>query len=208
MTVKPRIKPLLPAWVKKPLKRLGVYTYNVCYCEKDLSEPFEHVEARIPVRIQVATEQQKDRIQERADKDERSRLELFRQEKDTCLVALDEDKIAGYTWYNNRVVKLGGVRVKNLPRGGAFMCGSVVYPEYRGVKLFQNIISEVIERLKSEDYRFLCNMVDLNNPTAIRARERFITRRLPVKVVVLPLIGAQIIGENFVPGELSASVVK
>ena len=208
MTMQAQKRPLLPAWLKKPLKHLGIYTFNVYYCEKDLTEPYQPVEARIPIRVQEATEQHKDQIYSRAEQAEKSRIELFRKAGDTCLVALDGNKIAGYTWYNNRAVKLGGVRVKNLPRGGAFMCGSVVYPEYRGKKLFQSLISQVIKRLKSENYRFLSNMVDLNNPVAIRARERFITRRLGVKVVVLPLIGAQILGRNFVPGRLDTSEAK
>jgi hypothetical protein len=198
--VQRRKKYLVPNWIKAPLKRCGIYVFNVYYCEKDLQEPFEPVNATIPIEIRRATEEEKDKIYKRADRAEKKRIARYREQGDTCLVALDNKNLAGYTWYNTKIIKLERAAVKKLPPGGAFMCGSVVYPEYRGKKLFQNIISGVIERLKEEKLGFLSNMVDLNNAAAINARQRFITDCISVKVIILPIIGARIIGRTFEPG--------
>ncbi len=197
-----RKRPLLPKWIKKPLKLLGIQFFNSYYCEKNLRESFTPIKAKIALKIRVATEAEKDRIWRRADRLEKKRMERARREGDTCLVALHGRKIAGYTWFSHRMVKVDSHMIKPLPKGSAFMFDSVVYPEYRGKKVFQNIISEVIRYNRKKGNRFLGNLVDQNNIPAIKARDHFISGKIGLKLVVLPYGKARILSGDFTPGTI------
>ena len=120
----------------------------------------------------------------------------------TCYVAMHGSEIAGYTWVNRSVVDMGGLVVARLPADGAYNYESLVFPEYRGKKIFQSLVGAVYSDMKAAGCTFTANLVDTHNAASIAARRRFGVAFQSARFLGIPLLGVIPLGRRFVVGKV------
>ena len=118
----------------------------------------------------------------------------------TCFVALHQGQVVGYSWVHRSVIELFGHRVARLSANGSYTTNGFVLPEYRGKKVFQCLTCAVYTRMKAEGYTFTCNLVDRGNVASITARANLGARFQETWILLLPWVGAVVLGRGFVMG--------
>ena len=69
-------------------------------------------------------------------------------------------------------------------------------------KVFECLIAAYYKKMQQQGYRFVWNLVDVHNPPAIRARERFKAKRKRIYVILLPFNLHITIGKPIGEGKL------
>jgi GNAT superfamily N-acetyltransferase len=169
--------------------------------EQDLQDPIPEVKPPIELEIGIATIDDLRSIEDRMDG---ASEKFFHGDKEfflaavkrgnTCFVAKTNGQIAGYTWVNFHDVPLFFDAVARYPRDTAHTFNALVFPEYRGKKVFQAISRELYTYLKSQGYRYACNLISRNNVPAIRAKQTAGARVQMVRFTKLPYCQLKVSG--------------
>lgn len=182
------------------VRPLGVRFFDVHYLEKDLRGELQAIECPIALEVRLAEETDLAGILARSEPEIAARLERARAIGSTCYVAVHEGKIAGYSWANRKVVDMGGLIVARMPAEGAYNYESLVFPEFRGNKIFQCLIGAVYADMKAAGCTFTANLVDTHNAASIAARRRHGVAFQSARYLGVPFLGAVPLGRRFVVG--------
>ena len=178
----------------------GIRFYNLYYCEKDLLSEIQDVDLPIELEINLATEEDLEAIIKRRGPKIQKEFDQAIKFGGFCYVALSDGNIAGHSWVNPDLIDLLGMKVAKLPDGGSYNYMSYVFPEYRGKKVFQNMIRAVYTRMKKERCAFTANLVDKSNAASISARRRFGVTFQNAQFLKIPGFRPIIVGKRFVMG--------
>ncbi len=175
----------------------GVRFYELYYVEKNLSDDIEKIALSIDLDIRKATDEDLNRIPRYLNNKDRENFEYNIAIKSTCYVAAHKDRIAGYSWASRRFIYIDGMILSKLPSGGSYNTDSYVFPEFRGNKIFQKLISAVYIEMKKSGCSFTSNIVATNNAPSIAARKRFGVTFQPTYILRLPGPVPLFIGKRF-----------
>jgi len=194
-------KPLIQRIASRAVGFFGVKFYNLYYGEKNLLVDIEPVDSSIELQIHKATDKDLNTIIDRLSAETRKNFECAKAIGSTCYIAVNDGKIAGYTWVNQKFIDLVGNIVTKLPKGGSYNYNSYVFPEYRGKRVFQSMIRLVYTKMKQEHCRFSANLVGKDNAPSVAARKRFGVLFQNARFLKLPGLKPLIIGKKFVMGK-------
>lgn len=194
-------KPLIQRIASRAAGIFGVRFYNLFYAEKNLQAEIEPVAASIELTIRQAGKEDLAAIVDRLGPKIRDNFKSASAIGSTCLVALSEGRIAGYTWINLKNIDLVGHIVAQLPPGGAYNYNSFVFPEFRGKRVFQSMIYLVYTEMKEKNCRFTANLVGQDNAPSIAARQRFGVLFQNARFLILPGTKPLIVGKKFIMGK-------
>lgn len=184
----------------------GIRFYNLYYVEKKLLTNTESVEPSVELKIRNANAKDLSYIIKLLGNSIRKEFEYAMAIGSTCYVALHDGKVAGYSWVNCRIIYLNGMHVVTLPDNGSYNTNSYVFPECRGQKVFQSLISRIYSDMKKEGCTFTANLVDKSNAPSIAARKRFSVNFQNAQILKLPGLKPIIVGKPFVMGASLSSV--
>jgi hypothetical protein len=151
-------------------RRVGVHTWKMYACEKDLQEPIPEIKPPIELEIGIASSDDLRCIEDRIHGEYKKVFQDGVRMGNTCFVAKTRGQIAGFSWVSFQAVPLVFGAVAQYPRDTAHSYHSLVFPEFRGNKVFQCLAREVYIYLKSQGYRYACNLITRKNAASIRAR--------------------------------------
>lgn len=184
--------------IKSFLKIFGVAVHRSYFISFDLSDPIKTIEPPISLETRPASDEEIKRIIMLKDKignELYSGLnEHAAKNRHTCIIALHDGKIAGYSWIIKDRIEFTKKKVKAL-KGGAYSYNSFVFPEFRGKKVFQKLIERSYWALKDEGYDFCCNLVNVENIASVKAREKFGESISRVWIIENPVMRPLIIGK-------------
>jgi hypothetical protein len=198
-------KPLLQRVASRLAGFFGIRFYDLYYVEKSLLSEIEAVDSPIELTIREATGQDLETIMDRLGPEIRKNFHNAGALGSTCFIALHQGNITGYTWMNRRYIDLVGHIAAKLPAEGSYSYNSLVFPEYRGKRVFQSMIRLVYLKMKQENRRFTANLVDKDNLPSIAARERFGATFQNARFLKLPGFRPLTIGKKFVMGKTVSS---
>jgi len=191
------VKPRWQRLASRVAGSVGVRYYTMLYGEKSLVGEIEQIEARLALDVRPATADEQAELIETLRPVERRLAGRAVEQGGECLIAWHEDEATGYSWINREVITLVGGVLIGLPPEGAYTFNSFVWPAYRKQKIFQALTGAVYTRLKSEGYRFCCNMVDGNNDGSIGARAKYGVAYQPAPTLKLPGLRPRLVGRRF-----------
>jgi hypothetical protein len=194
-------KPLIQRIASRAAGIFGIRFYNLFYAEKSLRTEIEPVASPIELMVREAGDQDLAAIIDRLGPKIRDNFKSATAIGSTCFVALNEGRIAGYTWINRKNIDLVGHIVAQLPNGGAYNYNSFVFPEFRGKRVFQSMIHLVYTKMKQENCLFAANLVGQDNPPSIAARKRFGVIFQNARFLKLPGFKPLIVGKKFIMGK-------
>lgn len=180
--------------------KFGFYFLRMYYGEKDLNEPIPNIQAPTNLDISCANVEDLEQIKRMLPPNQARLLQRYADLGDTCLVAKCDGKIAGYSWWNRREIRFGIHTFVRLPENMGYTFGSLVFPEFRGKKIFQCLTCAVYSSLKAQGCEFCCNLVDQANGPSVGARRNLGATFQPVRILKLPRLRPRIIGRGFVMG--------
>lgn len=167
--------------------RLGLWRLKLMYGERDVTEPIPDVRTDAPVEVRIATRDDLDSVGAAIASPEDLRLfRLSRESGAVCFVAWVDGRPAGYSWLNLEALTLSARVLRKLPREYGYQCDSVVFPEYRGRKLFQKLSAAIYAYLRERGRRYACNLVARDNAASIEARRKLGATFRPVTIVKFP----------------------
>jgi hypothetical protein len=155
-------------------------------CEKDLQEPIPDIKPPIELEIGIASTDDLRCIEDQIDGEY---LKVFQdgvKMGNTCFVAKTNGHIAGFSWLSFQDVPLVFGASARYPQDTAHSYHSLVFPEFRGNKVFQCLSRELYIYLKSKGYRYACNLVTRKNVPSIKARLNVGARIQTVRFRKLP----------------------
>lgn len=167
--------------------RFGLWRLKLMYGERDVTEPIPEVRAGIGVEVRLATKDDLDSVDAAIASPEDLRLfRLSRESGAICFVAWVEGRPAGYSWLNLDALTLSCRVLRRLPPGYGYQCDSVVFPEFRGRKLFQKLSAAIYVYLREQGRRYACNLVARDNAASIEARRKLGATFRPVTILKFP----------------------
>lgn len=184
------------------VRPLGVRFFDVFYLEKDLRGELERIESPLALEVRPAVEADLAAIVARSEPEIAVRFDQAKAIGSICYVATHAGEIAGYTWLNRKFVDMGGLLVARLPAAGAYNYESLVFPEFRGRKIFQCMMGAVYADMKAAGCTFTANLVDTHNAASIAARRRYGVAFQSARFLGIPLLGAIPLGRRFVVGKV------
>jgi len=176
---------LLPRWFKDFLKIFGIRLHRMYYFEQDLRKPVGFVESPIPINVKKTSKEDTDELLKLLNIGEKKRFEECLKENYICYIAKNEEKIAGYGWINTEDIFFNR-SIGTIAKNGAYSFDNFVFPEFRGKKVFQKIITAYCEDLHNRGYEFVCNLTEVSNIPAVKARENLSTKKKLVFIILLP----------------------
>jgi len=193
-----------PSSIKHVLGRMagffGVHYFDLYYGEKDLRSGVEAVVSPIDLEIRRADEEDLEYVIGRMGPEIAKNFDHAKSIGSVCYVAVHDSKIAGYSWVNREVVDLVGMCVARLPQEGSYNYNSLVFEEFRGKKVFQNLMGAVYREMREEGCTFTANLVAKLNTPSVAARERFGVKFQGVRFVKFPLLDPISIGRRITVG--------
>lgn len=180
--------------------RVGIRYFDTLYGEKNLSGDIPVLQSSLDLEIREATEEEILTLARLQGGDMEHRFRFSIDHGGDCYIALANGEPAGYTWVNKDVMTMDMIKIIDVPPGGSFHFNSFVFAEFRGHKIFQNMISQVYRDLKNQGCLFTGNFVDRENTASIKARKHFSVLFQPVRVLRIPGLPVIPVGKRFVPG--------
>ncbi len=178
-----------PLWVRvasRTASLFGVRFFNMLYGERSLADAIQHVEPSPGLGIRLATPRDLELLQSELSEDQASSCRIAAAQQSRCFTAFAGEDIAGYSWFNTRMIYMLRWKVQALPPEGAYTYNSYVRPEFRGQKIFQRLTEAVYSELEKEGFEFCCNLVDRNNTPSVAARRRLGTQFHAAPFLKLP----------------------
>jgi len=194
-------KPFIQRIASRTAGFFGVQFFNLYYGEKNLPSDIEPVDSPIALQIRKASDEDLNAVIDRLGAKTRKNFEGAKAIGSTCYIAVNEGKIAGYTWVNREFIDLVGNIAAKLPKGGSYNYNSYVFPEYRGKRVFQSMIQLVYMTMKQEGCMFTANLVDKANAPSVAARKRFGVIFQNARFLKLPGFRPLMVGKKFVMGK-------
>ena len=121
---------------------------------------------------------------------------------DRCYFAEVAGQLAGYSWISTEGIRSGRHIACPLAPTGVYSYLSFVFPDYRGNKIFERMLSYIYCELQDEGYEFACNLVSRRNIKSIRSRQRFDAVSKPISLLFLPRAKPWVLGGPIGTGEL------
>ena len=178
-----------PLWVRTSSRAaalFGVRFYNMLYGERSLLGALPRVEPPRTLQVREATARDLEQMGSELHPAQAEACRIAAGQDSRCVIALDGNEIAGYSWFNTCDIYLLSWRMQTLPAEGGYTYNSFVRPEHRGQKVFQCLTQAVYSRLAQEGFRFCCNLVDRDNTPSIAARRRLGAVFHPAPILKLP----------------------
>ncbi len=164
-----------PLWIRATSRTAGLFGvrfYNMLYGERSLGDAIHQVEPPAGLVIRRATSGDRELLESNLTPAQAKSCRIAAAQQSRCIVAMNGQEIAGYSWLNTRDIYLLSWRLQKLPPDGGYTYNSFVRPEYRGQKIFQRLTGAVYSELAREGFQFCCNLVDRNNAPSVAARRR------------------------------------
>lgn len=177
-----------PVWFREILRRWGIDVREFVLLRRDLSDPFVEPAVGIDLRVHEASPDEVDHMVSSSLESERPGLLWARQQGQRCFVAVHRGQIAGYTWIDRDNVELwrNKLVLKRLATDEVYSYLSLVYPQFRGQRIFQKLKLKVYQKMREEGYQIAYSLIYKKNiPSAIaqiRVGGRPIKRILIVKI--------------------------
>jgi len=166
----------------------GIQFYDLYYCEKPLSQPFEPVIPSLPIQVRLATNKDLSRIINRLGEDTRKVFDYNTSIDSSCYVAVHGDMITGYIWANRQFIDMVGMQVAKLPAGHSFSHNAYVFPEYRHKQIYRYLRQVICSEMYKSGFLSIACFVDKANTGPLKVFEREGMKFHNAPVLKLPLI--------------------
>lgn len=178
-----------PLWVRATSRTAGLFGvrfFNMLYGERSLVDAVHHVEPPPGLGIRQATAQDLGFLATELAPAQAKSCRIAAAQQSRCFVAVIDQRVAGFSWFNTGDIYLLSWRVQALPPEGGYTYNSFVQPQFRGQKIFQCLTEGVYSALKQAGLEFCCNLVDKNNAPSVVARKRLGALFHPAPILKLP----------------------
>jgi len=172
--------------IQKILKKLKIELFRVYFYERDLHKEVQTVKADVELDIRPTCQQDLEILLNITEEPFKSRLKNYNLDKFHGLIAWHNNKIAGYTWFRDDYLYILKYKIKKLPPNSVMGFDSYVFPEYRGKKVFSQIISEAYGFLKNKGYHKTYGFISLDNTASIKGREKFQMNKKKLDIIIFP----------------------
>ena len=179
-------KPLVRRLLGPPLAAAGVHVFRMYRGERDLEEPLAEPAAGLDFEIADAGPDDLAELLDLVPDAQRAACRDAAGFGSSCMLARHAGRIAGYSWYDLRLLTVRHIRIAELPPDAGYTFASYVLPEFRGQKLFQLLTHRVYGTMRAAGRRRGWNLVERDNAASIAARERLGATFVPVTIVKLP----------------------
>ncbi len=178
-----------PVWFREALRRWGIDVHEFVLLRRDLSDPFIEPVVSIDLEVHEASPGEIDHIVRSSLSRERPGLLWARQQGQRCFVAIHLGQIAGYTWVDPDNVELWRKKfiLKRLAADEVYSYLSLVYPQFRGQRIFQKLKLKVYQKMREEGCRIAYSLIYKKNMPSAIAQMRVGAR--PIKRILMVKIG-------------------
>ena len=139
--------------------------------EKELSDPITSLKSEIEVDVRLLSSKQIRKIERFHSK--KGVLERVK-EGQMCFVAFNKNnKVISYCWIAINSIYLREMqREAKIAKNVAYVYDAFTVKEYRGLRIFPGLYTEVFRYLKKQGYRRVYAMVIAGNTTSLRSFEK------------------------------------
>lgn len=154
--------------------------HRLALLDLDITKPINHVTPTIDITYRIATVADLDSMGEDLGYDQKgrrfSRHRLTR--GDRCVLAIHDNRIAGYIWIMEGEMELSQYKRIALPQSKMYIYKGFVSNEFRGKRVLNGIDTYIICLALAEGRRAIITTVDVNNRSSLVARERLCFKRV------------------------------
>jgi GNAT superfamily N-acetyltransferase len=138
--------------------------------ERSLAEPIKEVIPRIKVNIRQATIDDLVKLKDMVDTEKYTRFQQRLDQGNICFLALDEDKVAAFSWisFHNEYLTESRIEVK-LKDKEAYFFDTFVDPVYRNNGLQAAMIPARLKYLRELGFEKVIGLVDDDNSYSLKA---------------------------------------
>jgi GNAT superfamily N-acetyltransferase len=111
-----------------------------------------------------------------------------------CIVAVHGTTLVGYAWLNTTFVEFLGEALSRLPAGTMFIHNVFVFPEHRGKKVLQQLLTGAWQRGRAAGLHTAACVVDRANAPALAAFRRVGMCFRTAPIVKLPGLNPVLLG--------------
>lgn len=158
-------------FIKKNI--FGVFRANIF--QYDIENPGKKIESDLDLSFRLATKEDIAAMdEEHYDYDEKAReYSIDRLEKgDRCILAVYNNKIVGYLWSMRDTMELTQFKHIPLAKNRASSYKGFVLTDFRGKRIHPAMYNYLISILKKDGKRYIVSMVDLDNKSSIKTKQR------------------------------------
>ncbi len=178
-------------WLRR---RTGVYSWRICFGEKDLREPIPEVHSPLDLEVVVASPDCLRKIEARLDGEDKQDFQDGMESGDICYVAKSNGEIAGYSWVNLQTIEMAFGTIVQYPPDAVYLHTSLVFPEARGKKVFQYLSWKIYLDLENRGYRYACNLTFADNAPSLAARRNLNVKFKTLRFLKLPWMKLMVFG--------------
>jgi GNAT superfamily N-acetyltransferase len=189
-----RKKPIIQVVASRMGGFFGLHFFNLYYGEKVLLLNSGPNSLADYTHVRLANHEDLDNIIAITGMEIKERFERNLHLKSTCYVADFDGVIAGYSWTNRHVMSLLGMRLCCLSGNNIFLHDVFVFPEYRGKKIFQDMLYKVYDEMAHEGFLTISCFVDKDNSPSIAGFKRIGFKFKTAPILKLPGIRPFVIG--------------
>lgn len=174
--------------IQRILNFLGIKQYKIYLYKKNLDDlPFKII-PKIDINIKKAKKEDIQKLIRLVDKECKKQILYSIQNGSECYIATHNDEPAGFVWLNQKFMLLRGRKIGRIKENKvAFAYHGYVFPKYRNKRIFESLTKEYYKDLKIQRFKRAYSLVDVHNPIAIKARERFGETRIKrLFIITLP----------------------
>jgi GNAT superfamily N-acetyltransferase len=189
-----RRKSLPRAFLSRALASCGFALYDMVLGQGSLAPEPQLVGPMAPVVVRVAEPSDLEDLGRRKGPGAMKRFDVNEGLGSRCVVAVHGATLVGYAWLNTAFVAFLGEAMSRLPAGTLFIHDVFVFPEHRGKKVSEQLLTGVWQRGRAAGLHTAACLVDRANAPALAAFRRVGMRFRTAPIVKLPGLSPVLLG--------------